>query len=73
MEIKRKDFRAGGKGDSALAESMLAMNAWLKEKSVKPFNVETLVDTSSNSQWAGLGGAVSTNAVGVRLWYSEGE
>jgi hypothetical protein len=52
---------------------MLEMNAWLKERSVKPFNVETLVDTSSSMGWAGLGGAVSTNAVGVRLWYSEDE
>lgn len=71
MEIKRMDFRSGGSGPSALAESMLAMNGWLKDKTVKPFNVETLVDTSSGSGWAGLGTAVSTNAVGVRLWYSE--
>lgn len=73
MQIKRKDFRAGGSGDSALAQSMLEMNAWLKGRAVRPFNVETLVDTSSNMGWAGLGGAVSTNAVGVRLWYSEDE
>lgn len=72
MEIKRKDFRAGGSGESAFAESMLAMNKWLEVNTVRPFNVETLVDTSSNSGFAGLGGAVSTNAVGVRLWYSEG-
>lgn len=73
MEIKRKDFRAGGAGESALAESMLAMNMWLKDNSIKPFNVETLVDTSSSMGFGGLGGAVSTSAVGVRLWYAESE
>jgi hypothetical protein len=72
MEIRRKDFRAGGAGESALAESMLMMNQWLKDNAVTPFNVETLVNTSSNVGFAGLGGAVSTNAIGVRLWYSVG-
>ena len=73
MEIKRMDFRAAGAGDSTLAQSMLAMNKWLKDNSVKPVNVETLVDTSSKMGFGGLGGAVSTNAIGVRLWYSVGE
>lgn len=68
MEIKRMDLRAGVSGPSALAESMLAMNTWLKGKTVKPFNVETLVDTSSGSVLGGLGTAVSTNVFAVRLW-----
>ena len=65
------DFRAAGSGPSAFAESMLAMNAWLKDQAVRPISVETLVDTSSGGGWGGLGTAVSTNAVGVRLWYFE--
>jgi hypothetical protein len=69
LEIKRIDFRVNGKGDNALAESMLAMNQWLKERPVRPINVETMVDTSSSTGFAGLGGTVSSGATGVRLWY----
>lgn len=69
MEIKRIDFLAKGQGANTLAEAMLAMNQWLKERAISPINVETIMNTSSSTGFAGLGGTVSSGAVGVRLWY----
>lgn len=65
MEINRKDFRSGGSGATALAESIVDMNKWLKENTASPINIETLTENSP------LGfGVTATKTVGVRLWYS---
>lgn len=63
-EVKYKSFES-----NSLLGATNQLNHWLKNHAVNILNIETITNTSGQI-WVS-GGTVSTDALGVRLWYQE--